>query len=132
MSCFESMVPSEKDWDWRQCGQCKLISHSLKAILFIGILIISIALYRKNQFSNGVLNFYSLGYVLDIVGGWFLAHGLADLFALSASSFGGGSETFKKYGRRNFYYRSIGLLLLTLGFLIQCISNIHLYNPLQG
>jgi hypothetical protein len=127
-SCFDPIELSKEEWDWRQCRRCKAISCVLKITLSAGAAFALYELWTSTRFKNSTLDLYTLGYLIDILGGWFLASGLSDLFALASSGFGGGGITFKRFGRRNFYRRSIGLFLLTLGFILQCIANIAAYR----
>jgi hypothetical protein len=127
-SCFDKIALSDKEWDWRQCKRCRFISKSLIVALTVGALLAIWELWSYTKFENKNLDLYTLGYLVDIVGGWFLAAGLSDLFALSSSAFGGGGVTFARFGKTNFYRRAIGLFLLTLGFVFQCVANITTYQ----
>ncbi len=128
-SCFCELEISEKEWNWRRCSRCQKISFVLKATLCLGLVIVLWTLWKTTSFINSTLNIYTLGYVLDILGGWCLANGLTDLFLLAGSGWGGGSATFKTHGKKNYYFRSIGIFLLILGFIIQCIANILTNSP---
>jgi hypothetical protein len=123
-SCFCDIHPSQKPWDWRQCKRCNYVSLILKVTLGFGILAVIWALWKKTNFRLGNLNIYTVGYIIDILGGWFLANGLTDLFLLAGDGWGGADIAFKSYGKKSFYFRSAGIFLLLLGFIIQCIANI--------
>ena len=124
VSCFSEIEPSEKQWDWRTCCRCKTVSVILKSALGLGVLFAFWTLWRTTGFQNGNLNLYTGGYILDIFGGWFLANGLTDLFLLAGSGWGGGDATYKTHGRKNYYYRSLGVFLVISGFIVQCVANI--------
>jgi hypothetical protein len=124
ITCFDDIWPSSDEWDWRQCKRCKFISKSLKVFLTVGAAFALWQLWHYNKFNNYNLDLYTTGYLVDILGGWFLASGLSDMFILASSAWGGGGDTFKKFGKKNFHMRSMGLFLLTLGFIFQCVANI--------
>lgn len=128
-SCFCELDISESEWNWRKCNRCRQISFGLKAALFLGLALATWVLWKETSFNNSILNFYTLGYALDILGAWFLANGLTDLFLLANSGWGGGDRMFKTHGKKNYHFRSIGIFLLIVGFIIQCIANIYTNTP---
>jgi len=128
ISCFNDIPISSASYNWRQCSWCGGVSKFLILFLGIGVLFALWQLWTYSKFKNYNLDLYTVGYLVDIMGGWFLASGLADLFALASSAWGGGESTFVRFGRKNFYRRAIGLFLLTLGFILQCVANIYNYH----
>lgn len=123
-SCYKAIEISQKEWDYRQCRKCKTISFLVQSFSVLCIVsLVAFHLWFKGL-SSSKYNIYTLGYVFDLIGGWFLASGFADLFAMAAGSWGGGGGTFKKFGWINFKRRNAGLVCLSMGFILQGVANI--------
>ncbi len=126
ISCGKGLPSSNISNDWRKCSSCSF-THKLLRILCITFILVlwSVCILIACTPTNVAMTF---GLTLDIWGAWLLANGFSEMWSMASGGFGGGEQTFQKYGPKSFKRKSAGVLLLMLGFLIIGLASILKIN----
>ena len=119
-SCAKEVLESENE-SWRECKRCQRAKYLVISLLFILVITIWVPFLSHGYKPSLFLS--DLGLTLDLIGAWFLATGYSDIFAIANGGWGGATNVYKSFGNRHFLKRTIGIVLLGVGFALQARGN---------
>ena len=121
-SCGTELIESEKEHDWRECKRCKKLNLSIKLLALLGLGFVWFLFIYNSKWGNYHSCFSVIGLSCDILGAWLLATGYVEIMVRAVGGWGGGTDTLDKFSPKHFWKRTIGLIFLVLGFLLQSLS----------